>query len=270
MITLPCILYLAHNNALKDFLFDYFTFNMNYSKSLSGDVLGNKVSAFFFYMNKTQTLIVFAIACWSILFEEKSKRKFNLLYLLYLAITVLIMCMAGRSFLHYGMTIIPALAYPYSILFQKCMSEKWRNEKVNIIISMILIVAIVGPIWMEGINNAISDIKNRNADRDEELEMVIEYISNNTETNEEISIWGNENYIYTLSERKSASKFSYQFPICYVEDFVLKGYFNDLRNNPPKVIVVTRDINDDMTTFLNEEKYELILELQKYTVYAKR
>ena len=78
-----------------------------------------------------------------------------------------------------------------------------------------------------------------------------------------ISVFGNSNYIYNLTNRKSASKYSYQVPIADINKEIANEYFNDLLVNKPKLIII--DINEkyinlinSMNTFLENNNYKYV------------
>lgn len=270
IIIIPSVVYLLLNNAFIDFWFDYIKFNILYSGSMGGDVFSEKVKAFFFFLNMKPTLIAFLLMCWSGIQESGRKRRFSVLYVSYMLVTLFIMCLAGKSFLHYGMTIIPMLVYPYTILFQKCgFGGEGKEGRVEILVIGILTIAVVGEAWLGGVKSTVNQILHPNTAREAELQEVIEYIVDNTEEDEKITVWGNANYVYTLSGRKSASKYSYQFPIRYVDSFVLEEYFEEIEEEKPKIVVIMRGMSDKMEQFLDDNMYEMKLDLQGYDVYGR-
>lgn len=271
LIIIPSVVYLLLNNAFIDFWFDYIKFNIMYSGTMGGDDFYQKAEAFFFFLNTKPVLIAVLLVCWSGIKESGRKKRFAVLYAGYMLFTLFIMCLAGKSFPHYGMTIIPMLIYPYTILFQKCaFGGEWKEKRVEILVVGILIITVVGPVWMGGAKSTVNKVLHPNAAREAELQQVIEYIIDNTEEDAEITVWGNANYIYTLSGRKSASKYSYQFPIQYVDSFVLKEYFEEIEENNPEIVVVIREMSDKMERFLDGNGYEMKLDLQGYDIYVSK
>lgn len=74
-----------------------------------------------------------------------------------------------------------------------------------------------------------------------------------------ISVYGNWDLIYVLSQRKHATRYSYQFPIGAVRPQIMEEYLTQLEEEQPKVIVVQPGhVDDTILGFLRENNYELL------------
>lgn len=74
-------------------------------------------------------------------------------------------------------------------------------------------------------------------------------IETNTTEDECISVYGNWNLVYVKSHRLSATKYAYQFPVCYSNPEIMDEYIEELGEKLPKVVVVQGAIKND--AFLN-------------------
>lgn len=94
----------------------------------------------------------------------------------------------------------------------------------------------------------------------------VNYIKKNTNKDDLITVVGNHNIIYNFSERKSASKYSYQQPLIFMDDKMYKEYFKDIENNKPKIISQCLDLDqnsnfaNDLNKFIEKNNYKLVFE----------
>lgn len=104
-----------------------------------------------------------------------------------------------------------------------------------------------------------------NENLESDLYNIVQVIREESTDNEEISVYGNRDSVYLYSNRKSASKYSYQFPIGTVNTDILDEYFQEIDVKRPKLIVVVNDMFDGnrvqdprMLAFLDDNGYQEI------------
>jgi len=259
IISIPIVIWLATNTALLACWEDYLVFNMIYTSN--GDWAA-KWNSYIEFLNSTIFIISFSTLAYSC---KKSKDQLiNISYMAYMLITLLFICISGRSYGHYGLILIPLVSYPIALLFNKI--ENLKDEQIANVFSTVICVyflsTIILPTWLPLINRIpkIYTEKDR-----KHISVVATTISNiikdNTSEDETISVYGNWDYIYVRSERKHATLYSYQFPIGQVMPEIMDEYFKGLKEEQPKVIVVESrryDENDHMSNFLNNNNYDLV------------
>ena len=82
-----------------------------------------------------------------------------------------------------------------------------------------------------------------------------------TDVDEKISVYGNYNIVYVLTQRQHASKYSYQSPIGSVNPAIMDTYFSDLERELPRMIVAIEtdgqfmNQTDRMRAFLSDHEY---------------
>ena len=264
------IIYLVLNGAFKAFIDDYILFNMMYATDRKITFIMDVFSEFF-----TTPIIIFSfvIICSKIYLQIKNKEScyFNVGYLIYMILTVILISMSGRMYNHYAMTLLPMLVYPLCVLLVYFNKIKLKDEFMTIII-VALITIFVAPTWSKLLFNSIVDI----IDKEEPYtNRTIEYVKANTDEDDKISVWGNSNVIYNFTNRSSVSKYSYQFSIKALSEKIEKEYFDDLRKNKPKIIVDGQpldeypDLAKKWSKFLKDNNYELVFE-DSYTVYERK
>ena len=74
-----------------------------------------------------------------------------------------------------------------------------------------------------------------------EFQAIADVIKANTDENDKITVLGNCDIIYLLSERKSASVYSYQIPIADIDTKIKEKYISDVEKLDAKIIVIDRN-----------------------------
>lgn len=260
-ITIPMIIYLMKNGAFESFINCYILFNMQYSSECENIA---KLETLKIFLNTTVTTLAFIIVAIKTYIQIKKKEQyyFNLGYLFYMVITLILISMSGVYNGHYGMTLIPTLIYPYCILYQFLEKKELKNAGINLIVTGYLLYLIIVPTTLNFSTDCLKNIVNRDVKKIYEPE-VIDYIISNTEENDLISVFGNTNSIYYLTNRQSASRYSYQTPIGSINKQIMHEYFNDLRENKPKLVIWSIgdgciEMKQMMLEFLGENNYKLV------------
>lgn len=259
LIIVPIFLWLIAKGAFEDFVIDYFIFNHLYIKATA---LG-RYNSFMFFANNSYVILATVISVYMC----KQKKIFYISYLAYIFVTLAFICVSGQTFSHYGMVLVPMLVYPISLLLSKA-DIKEKNGYLFFVLYIML--AQVTPAWISGVNKAAEyyfqeDITSARVDT---TGKVVEYVVSNSEENEKIIVWGNWDIIYALSKRLPASKYSYQFPIGKVDNRILADFFDELKENFPKIIVISSDLGD-MEQFLVENNYICTADIDGVAIYMQ-
>lgn len=260
VVFIPMFYYLFSNNAFNDFVNDYILFNMNYSAY--NDVV-DKVNTFKTFFNSPVVILSFLIIIIKIFLQVKNKENcfFNVGYLIYMFVTILFISMSGRAYGHYGMSLIPMLVYPFCMMFKYIKS--FSSNDLQLIVLVIIVMVFIMPDWINIVFQSLSDMSDKY--NSTYYSDVVNYIQENTDSDDLISVVGNSDIIYNFSERMSASKYSYQQPIATVDKKIQKEYFKDLEQNKPKIIASCIDLDEylgfktEFTKFIKENNYRLVL-----------
>lgn len=261
---LPIVIWLIKENAFVDFINNYLLFNMKYSgMERFADSLGGKYKAFSHFFNSPLVLVAVVILSYLCISKERIKdRFFNISYFVYFVATLLLLSIAGKTNAHYGMVLVPLLAYPVGMFMSMCERE-WRkgNELISLFVVVYFLVNISIPKWIGGTDRLVQSYRVSEQDnRSGRLVEAAEIIEQNSEPDDEITVWGNCNALYLLSERKSASKYSYQYPIGNVDESILNEYFEEITEKQPKLVVLADHTEQIMLEFLENNKYTLVYE----------
>lgn len=255
IIVLPIIVWLGINNSLECFWRAYIIFNEKYASTASFLAKWNSFVAFF---DSPVCIISFSALVFVGIIKE---RFLAIVYILYMLITLLLICMSGMTYGHYGMVLVPAMVYPLALLFSAI--ENIENKSISriilICVSIYFFKALILPDWIVLAKSIPAIYATRDENHREEVtETVSTIIVNNTKNDEAISVYGNWDIIYVLSKRRHATKYSYQFPIGQIAPEIMNEYINQLQDElPPLIVVQSGHYDDTITKFLNKNQYQL-------------
>lgn len=265
IIIAPVFIWLAVNGCFGDFIEDYIQFNMVYS-SAKGQ--GDKWNAGFYFANKS--LVIFAALICAYLCGIKDRFLYGA-YLIYLFVTLLCISMSGMPYAHYGMILVPAIAFPVASLFGLAVKES--NGKA---LGLFLVLYLVGSVSLPKWFGSAGDLVNKYADRAQNhhsdmVRGVCELVDENTTEDERISVYGNGDIVYLVSNRLHATRYSYQFPIGEIAPDIMDEYYEELEEELPPVIVIWQMQADErIESFLYGHNYMEISGSQPYDLGKTR
>ena len=258
IILVPVITWIIINGALDEFWNSYITFNSTYTEASTNSIrIIDMWNSLFNFINNNIILATFVIMIISI----KDNKK-NIIYLIYIIVSLLLICLSGREYPHYMMIFIPVIVYPFSILFD-FINKNTKKNYFNIASTLIIIYLmsnIIIPTWIE----TVKDIPKYYFSKDknnitESVQKRIDLIKEKTTENDKISVYGNLNIYYVLSNRMHATKYSFQYPIGEVLPSIMDEYFDQLGKEKAKLIIVSSNRYDNrIKEFLNNNNYKLI------------
>ena len=259
IIVIPVAIWLVVRGDLYYCIHDYIVFNMKYTSVEGGRaLLSSKWSSFFKFFNTT----VYIVAFFSMLFHIKETKMINISYAIYLILTIVFMVMSGMSYGHYGMILVPTVIYPISLAFSDIekITEKNMQKAIFLLVSLYSLSMIITPNWVTIIEGIVSKYEAKNDNhRSDVTNNIVNLIDDRTEENDTISVYGNWDIIYVLSNRVHATRYSYQFPIGQVMPEIMDEYMKDLQEELPNVVVISPGhLDDNIQGFLDKNNYQLL------------
>ena len=160
------------------------------------------------------------------------------------------------------MILIPAIGYPIALIYkesQKCLSNA-NNNILGLLLSAYFLSGIIMPGLLPAFGSVITVYNTRNEQKQPQVVRdICGIICNNTSDNEKISVYGNWNIIYVLTQREHATRFSYVHPIAYVMPSIMQEYIVGLEEELPPIVVVPRNKKDNIISdFLMDNEYNLL------------
>ena len=269
IIVAPILLWLGIRGAFNDFINDYFIFNFMYS----GASFNDRLVAL--YVTTSLPDIIISVPIFVILvFRKRKYPNLSLMCFISLILSVGLSVMSGRYFYHYGMAWYPLVLIAIAQFFAEMSSVK-VNKKTLISLYSAYICAIICTFNVLIFQYAYSTLKllvdrvDFDGGEMEEINQIVQIVINETEKNDKITVCGNRDIIYLLSDRESVSKYSYQSPISSVNETILEEYIMDIETLQAKIIVAA---SSDMTyTYVKpiiEQHYTLVDKINKSEIYV--
>lgn len=268
LIILPILIWLAVHHSLVPFWEDYIVFNTQYTSEEGNRALFSaKWDSFLSFFNTSVCMIAF----FSMLYHCKEKNRIlNRTYLAYMIFNLLLICMSGMVYSHYGMIIVPMVSYPLSMIFSDIEDIEINSisKAIGILVSIYALSTMILPDWIETVKGLPNTFENRKDCNISDTAMTVaKIIEENTEDTEKISVYGNWNFIYILTNRSHATRYSYQFPISEVKPEIMEEYIEQMEEEQPPIVVVQAECKDDtISSFLEDNQYELIWSENKETM----
>ena len=253
-VFLPMAIWLVSTGAFQSFIDAYIIFNLGYSKTNAGHIIDTML----YFLKENVIFFSFALSFYFVftnIKRGKNDRIISLVFLVAYILEFLASCMSGYNFPHYGIVLVPLTVFPFSMLFQQIDKDK----NVSIVLSMFLLL-FVYPVWINGVNIAITSFHNRNEGEviAKPILKACEYVERNTDPSETIAVYGNLDYLYLKCNRMPASRYSYQYPIVGVRPEIIDEFFEDILENRPKVFIVQGGYNNKrVNDFLEKSDYML-------------
>lgn len=258
LVIMPILIWLIANHAFYDFWNDYIVFNRLYVSEASFYRIR---IAFFYFLISTPMVIslVSLIHCYRV-----KKDIFHCAYICYYFLTLFWISMAGRKYPHYGMILIPLMAYPIGYVLMSVEKTIKHSAMLQVVVWIVSI-----SVWWEGIVHVAEGWEQRNNDVGRMCDSIVEMIMERTDEDDRITVWGNWNIIYVLSHRAPAVKYSYQIPIADVNNAIYTEYYEELERKIPKLIIIQPGVpKERMEEFLNEHiEYYYVGEIDGADIY---
>ncbi len=269
IIFVPVIAWLSCKGILRDCYDAYVVFNMMYS---NGD-MGDKFIAY----GKFQSYFPVAISL-GICFEEALRKK-SIKAIGYMALIFFSLVMAslsGATYKHYELVNSTVVMYPVAVLFSE-LNYYVKNKKIL----LLLATSVIGAVLLfntstVGVftNAAYCITHSGEVYFPQEYRDIVQLVDEVTDKEDRVVFFGNMNRYYLLTDRYSASRFSYQTPIFMYGESLGWPYefFTELDEDPPKIIGVLTEKawvydREIMYAFLDFYDYDLAIETDDVSIY---
>ncbi len=284
----PICIWLLLRGAFADFIDDYWIFNLRYAGNYSAvvfkdhgvmDSIMHKLGTMRFFL---RTHLGGSALLLSVICAIFSKRRFfDCTYIIYVILTIALAAMSGLDFGHYGTGILVASVYPMASFIQMLYDRsidvhKWYRKVicaagVGVLLILLGLTANHLLFRIRETRDLIGRYRNGDAVISSELKQVTDTILSETVESDLISAHGNLDIVYNLTDRMSASKYSYQETLT-VDPDRYDEYYAEIENTLPKIIIQHGGIDRDrMLTFIDANDYAQILATDSglYTVYER-
>lgn len=259
VIVLPILVWLGVHDDMYWFWDAYIAFNRLMVTLDGRSPFHAKWTSFVTFFGYQVVMFSIMSMAW---YAVRKRCRVNTVYMIYLIASLWMICLSGMTYWHYGMVLVPAVAYPLSLIFADIAGIKDRQISgiVTLLVSLYALSVLVLPDW----NDVTKDIARVYHERNEEhlSDTVVEVtgiIRSITEENDPISVYGNWDLIYLTADRRHATRFSYQYPIGEVRPQFMEDYKKQLvEEGLPVVVVQQKRYDENIRSFLDEHEYRLL------------
>ncbi len=260
VVAVPILLWLYVNDALSQCFTDYIIFSGHYCSSESGRAtIQNQISSFVHFASSP----VYLFAAAGCLICLKKNYFIHTAYIVLMLLAVILVCLSGMRYGHYGMVLIPIACYPISLLFGSIDEEvallpnTGRTTKLTVCILASAWFVWAAMPFIQTLPTYYSQFHAKKMNPD--VQNVVDKVRSLTKDTERISVYGNWDIIYVLARRMHATRYSYQFPIANVLPGIRDEYFAGLKEELPGVIVVQKKFYDsNIQKFLIQNGYSRV------------
>ncbi|MBR5179711.1 MAG: hypothetical protein IKW90_13055 [Lachnospiraceae bacterium] len=274
MITLPIVIWLIAGDALKPFLEDYFSFNFMYSSYSENGNLINIVKAIGIFIITPPVLL--SLIFLSIV-SLKGKKLLDWLCLTSLLLSIIMQCMAGQYYLHYGMVFCPLVVYAFSLALTSdyILQLKIFKHKTKLILGICaaLILCIIG-LLLVGFSFKMIFDKITGMYRTQEFseaKEIAEIVKENSDEDDKIIVLGTNDLVYLLSDRMASSKYSYQLPIITIDSSKKEEFIEEMKKLDTELIISHPDSRvKAVIEGIVSDNYNLIDTVNEIAIYKKR
>ncbi|MGB7538105.1 MAG: glycosyltransferase family 39 protein [Anaerolineales bacterium] len=183
-----------------------------------------------------------------------------LIGLLDLPIEFILLSASGRTYEHYYMVLLPALALFSGWLFQFFLSAFSDREKGGVSKYILAAGTVLVFLWASLGGYHYQFIGYRNAT----YAPLISYIAAHTGPDDYVLVWGNESMINFYAERQSPTRFVYLYPLYqsgYTNERLVEEFLKGVLLNHPKLIVNLKDSGSPFLEFpLSSDSIQAALE----------
>lgn len=245
-VALPIVVFFLVQDGLPQFWSASFEYNVLYS-SRSQFAVMPRLDALIKGLRPLTNSSLFPIAAAGytaavvyVLFHKTDSNGYKPLLitgLINLPLELLLIALPQKTYPHYFMTLLPVLALFSAFAGWAALSwiSSWKISKpAGAALALVVLTLILWNAWDGYLAQVYAY---RTFDKDREM---IEYITRETAPGDSILIWGAEASIHYFTERKSPTRFVYQYPLQregYVDESMAAEFLEDILEGRPKLIL---------------------------------
>ena len=271
-VVAPLMIWLIANGAFSDFWLVYIEFNFFYSAGSGG--LIRKTLGMLYIMEPIITGFAFFYLVWRLV---TYRTRADICFSIFFISTIITGGFSGREYGHYLMSAVPALIYPYATLFSHMpeVSNKKRMNTTNaaiVIAAMALLLMTVYPSWRIIIRENVNVFVKRNEmdyKNSATMRSIAAVVKKYTNPDDKIVVYGHHVVFYSLSERRSFTKYPYALKDILGFKNNRDEYFAALNDGKPKIIIVESgypETFEDIRAFLKKNQYEAVYPNSTYDI----
>jgi hypothetical protein len=274
ILFIPVVLYLKYTHAYDAFIDQYLGFNSVYTSSATGIFQHLKILV---WATNTSLLPVIIALIWLLKKPHNIQPDFCIGYALSLFFSFCLIAVGRYGFLSQCIVItplfVPAITFCFDQLFKLFSSSKYSCIKYGapVLIACILFNKLI-------FTTLISSYENIRDDSKYDFIQMGQFIDNNTNERDSITVLGNNCTVYLFTDRPSVSKYIYQTPVMYIDPKIADEYISDVTHRKPALIIIpshndgqfsfAKDVFSPILEMMDEEYYECF-KSERYVIFKR-
>ena len=266
-ISLPLLLWIYFNGALKLMIQDYFWFNLFYAGDQQES--SQKIIALIKFLSNPSvfSVLIFLLGTWifKILDDENTKSILTITTLSFV-ITLFSCAITGRGYGQYILILYPSMIIIISLITKELLNKVPMNSPIILAIFVLMFAYVFIPNLQCGADNIKKNIVSRPIDK-----KIVEFIDDNTSKNDLITIVSPDHCgFYAECNRKSATTYPYVQASFYGNERIWNEYLNQINEKQPKILVWNNNWPIDIWYPRYLEKYKEEIKSDEISLYIRK
>lgn len=250
-VIIPIVIYLVYKGAFSHFIDCYFLFNFEYVSATTQE----RVMAFFHFLKNIVILIPLIFLVYRVI---KYRKSIDIAAIIFILFSLLTIASPGRKYGYYAIILAPTIVYPCVVLIEKIITLINNKTIRSLFVVMVTICAAFIFIYRP-VKSSYEAPTWTN-----EYIVVSKIVQENTQPTDKISVVGNANLVYLLSERDAATKYN------FVPNALLLEAVSEIKQAEPKLIVLANKGEDVLKDFFVDKNYRNVyMSGQVFKVWVK-
>jgi len=234
----PFLIYLIYNEAISDFVYQYFIINFMYSTNENGNTL---YDTFLVFIDGCKYVYLVIIVYLLGMKKYRDDKFLMIFYLGTVIVSFLLVILPKNFYLHYGMVMIPTFVVAFSIIVDWMYHDGLKFIK-NIGLEIVFILLLICSFIYKDIlivDKLINDVTSV----DDSFNDVLDVINSNSNDDDNILFFGNKVLVYLRTNRRTELKYPYQ-TITRINDDLKEDFYEEIEKNIP-VLIITNDTYEE-------------------------
>ncbi len=253
-------IYFVSTDSFQSFYEAAFSYNFAYSKNSTGGIISSMIEV----MRRYEVSIILVAALLVSLLQIKNKKSGILEGLLvsWIPLELYLSNLSGKQFAHYYLTWVPIIILSVAVLASYFKQEIQQKEKQYVVIALVFFLCFQIPTFklLNEYKTLVTGVEYKKKNKD-----IARHIQENYKS-DQVLIWGNGIYLYSLLEKRAPVPYFYQ-TFLKIDNEYSGRYSADLLNqfkgNLPKLVVDAR--TKSMIFLDNSNRENVTQSMRKHT-----
>ena len=266
-VSLPLLLWIYFNGALKEMMQDYFWFNLFYAGDQQES--SQKIIALIKFLSNPSvfSVLILLLGVWIFSISDDKNTGNILTAAVFVFVSSLLSCaMTGRAYDQYILILYPSMIIIISLITKRILKNVPMNSPITLTMFALLFVYVFIPNLQCGADNIKKNLVSRSIDK-----KIVKFIDDNTSINDLITIVSPDHSGYYVEcNRNSATTYPYVQASFYGNEEIWNEYLNQINEKQPKILVWNNNWSIDIWYPGYVEKYKEEIKSDEISLYIRK